>query len=444
MGKRLHSLGTRKLTIFSLDARPVRSSWSGSRLLETFACRSAHEIHRLPARRHFHFGDVLVSSFRRCGSVEGLRGGGIFGDDVLVDPSSAHELILEVLNDDRVDDIDGVQIIWNGDGQLEITSPSGSRRDVQTITARHNPEEFADASCSRIRIDLTGPRDAASVEYKIRIASGAAFCLAAFALRDGVPIGRRGPLSRVLTINGGVAGEFSPSVASVSQRPVGDGVRVSLFGVLLNRVDDVRLLGRDSQIITLEWTAHGSDSITFQLPNDVAMRVRFVQARDATGRGSVEPCDLRASVHPPVKNQILVRLHEGQSFDRLQAVAGVRDVDWAVRWAETPEGARRNGAADKYPQFALVNLAENGTVPEVLARMRARPEVYSADSLTEGEMFLQGRRVADPLIGDSNADAPTVSWLGDDSTGNRAKAGMYLLRVERAGQVVSRRFLLIR
>ena len=57
---------------------------------------------------------------------------------------------------------------------------------------------------------------------------------------------------------------------------------------------------------------------------------------------------------------------------------------------------------------------------------------------------LQGRRIAEPSNSDPRVDSPLLRWDGSHFNGSSARPGMYLLRVELAGQVATLRFLLTR
>ncbi len=217
--------------------------------------------------------------------------------------------------------------------------------------------------------------------------SGSAFTVWAVAVRDGMPVSLAERATRIVAINGGVEGPFAPAVTAVRPVRADGGVEVEVSGAMLGTVRDLRLLTTDMNVIVPDWSRTETGSLRFWLANDVAMRVRFVQVRDSAGRGSVEPCDTRAEVHPPVKNQVLARLREGYTVTSLGALKDLADDVKSVGWTvpHSRVGQARN--EERYPDFALVNPSAAATIPELLNRVRAQPGVASADSLTEGQLL---------------------------------------------------------
>lgn len=310
----------------------------------------------------------------------------MLGNDILASSDTSQVLTLEAIREEADGAIDGVYLLWSGDGKLEVTSPDGAAREPLRDGALLSPEAFADASSERTRIDLNGPRDAGSIQFHLRILTGSAFTIAAVMVRDGVPVGQSERATRAVTINGGVEWSFAPAVTAVQATRIEGGVEVELAGSLLSQATSIRVLGPGLSVLTPAWSHSTSGTIRFQLANDFAMQSRFVEVRDSSGRGSVEPCDLRANVYPPVKSQILARMREGFGPDDLFAVPGVGTSVLAVEWAESSTSEDNSRSREKYPTFALIDITSESTTSEVLSRVRQRASVESADSLLNGEL----------------------------------------------------------
>lgn len=317
-----------------------------------------------------------------------LRWGGdarVLGNDILVSPDSSRLLALEAVREDSDGAIDGVYLLWSGDGKLEVRSPFGVTPVPRSDGSPPSPEAFADASSERTRIDLIGPRDASTIPFQLRILSGSSFTVWAVVVRDGAPVSHSQRATRVVTINGGVEWSFAPAVTGVRPIRVDGGVEVEVAGALLSQATDVRVLGRSMSVFTPMWSFTESGTIRFTLANDLAMESRFIQVRDSSGRGSVEPCDLRAHVYPPVRSQILARLRDGAKPEDLLAVDGIRTAALAVDWAEPSSRVTRSQPQEKNPTFALIDITSESTTAEVLSRVRLYPGIESADSLLQGE-----------------------------------------------------------
>lgn len=319
-------------------------------------------------------------------SVGERRGGRILGSDILASPDSTQTLMLEVVKDESESSAEGINLVWTGDGKLLISSPEGTLDEPRRDSERLSPDAFADASSERVRIHLDGFRSAGVVRFELRVMSGSRFSIGAATIRTESSSDDSIRPIQFVTINGGVVPDFPPALARVQPLRVEGGVEVTLSGSSLESVSDLRVLTLGSRVHRPEWWRTETGLLRFRLPNAIATQVRYVQVRDTTGRGSVEPCDVRAQVHPPVKNQVLVRLRDGFTVASLETTADLVDSLSALVWSTPRTGLVQAHANERYPEFAVANPSANATVPELLVRLRAHPAVESADSLSEGEL----------------------------------------------------------